>query len=143
MRILVLFISLLFIGCEQNEADSSTTHNHNAVIVSLQDSDNVAIVSSQNLELEEQVSIDLNTTNCSDLSNQMECEMAGCMWHVMDNGMTHCMDMDMGGGNNAPHDIAVDNTNGYWFTTAMSGFQVAMYTTENDELIATYQQISQ
>ena len=141
MRLLISVVFLLlFIGCEENESDSSINHghNHNAVIVSLQDSDNVAIVSSENLELEQQVSIDLNTTNCSEFSNQMECEMAGCMWHVMDNDMSHCMDMDMGGGNNAPHDIAVDNTNGYWFTTAMSGFKVGMYSTETNELISSF-----
>ena len=109
MRLLIpVVFLLLFMGCEENESDSSINHghNHNAVIVSLQDSDNVAIVSSENLEFEEQISIDLNTTDCSEISNQMECEMAGCMWHIMDNGMTHCMDMDMGGSNNARHDIA-------------------------------------
>ena len=65
--------------------------------------------------------------------------MSGCMWHVMDNGMTHCMNMDMGGGIYAPHDVAVDNTNGYWFTTAMSGFQIAMYSTEDNEFIDSYE----
>ena len=139
MRLLIpVVFLLLFMGCEENESDSSINHghNHNAVIVSLQDSDNVAIVSSENLEFEEQISIDLNTTDCSEISNQMECEMAGCMWHIMDNGMTHCMSMDMGGGNNAPHDIAVDNTNGYWFTTTMMGGEVAMYCAKTNAFLS-------
>ena len=137
MKIFFLMITLLFIACSENE-DSELACDNSYVIVSLQDSDNVAIVNSSSLEFEQQVSIDLNDTNCSEISNQMECEMAGCMWHVMDNGMNHCMDMDMGGGNNAPHDIAVDNTNGYWFTTAMSGFKVGMYSTETNELISSF-----
>jgi len=137
MKIFFLMITFLFIACSENE-DSELACDNSYVIVSLQDSDNVAIVNSSSLEFEQQVSIDLNNTNCSEISNQMECEMAGCMWHVMDNGMNHCMDMDMGGGNNAPHDIAVDNTNGYWFTTAMSGFKVGMYSTETNELISSF-----
>ena len=104
-------------------------------------SDNVAVVKASNLEIEDQISIDL--VNCSELSNQMECEMAGCMWHEMDNGMSHCMtdhnhDHDMGDGFYQPHDIAVDNTNGYWFTTAMMGTKVAMYSVQDNELLATY-----
>ena len=32
--------------------------------------------------------------------------------------------------------IAVDNTNGYWFTTAMSGGYVNMYSAETNELLS-------
>ena len=138
MVIFFLIISLVFIACEQTE-DSEVSCNNSTVIVSLQDSDSVAVVSASNLEVQGQVSIDLNNVDCSEFLNQMECEMAGCMWHIMDNGITHCMSMDMGGGNNAPHDIAVDNTNGYWFTTAMSGFKVGMYSTETNELISSFE----
>ena len=87
----------------------------------------------------DQFNINLNTINCSEIENQMECEMSGCMWHEMDNGMNHCMMHDMGNGVVQPHDIGVDNANGYWFTTAMMGFQVVMYSADDNELIASYE----
>ena len=145
MRLLSYFVTLLFIySCTENPVDGSDdpiNYNNNAVIISLQDSDNVAIVKSENLEVEEEVSID---SNCSEFSNQIECEeMVGCMWHNMENGMSHCMtdhnhDHDMENGMYQPHDIAVDNINGYWFTTAMMGTKVIMYSVEDNEFIASY-----
>tara|TARA_B100002052_G_scaffold94496_1_gene87149 strand:+ start:377 stop:1657 length:1281 start_codon:yes stop_codon:yes gene_type:complete len=139
MHKIFFIIILLLFSCDENNVNNSSNHDHNRVYVSLQDSDAVSVVSSDNLEIIDEVNISLSSVNCSEFESQMECEMSGCMWHEMDNGMSHCMNMDMGGGMYAPHDISVDNTNGYWFTTAMSGFQVAMYSTENNELIATYQ----
>ena len=130
---------LVLFSCDENNVSNSSIHTHNKVYVSLQDSDAVSIVDSDNLEIVDEINISLSSTDCSDFNTQMECEMSGCMWHVMDNGMTHCMNMDMGGGIYAPHDVAVDNTNGYWFTTAMSGFQIAMYSTEDNEFIASYE----
>ena len=143
MRLLSYFVTLLFIySCTENPVDGSDdpiNYNNNAVIISLQDSDNVAIVKSENLEVEEEVSID---SNCSEFSNQIECEeMVGCMWHNMENGMSHCMadhDHDMENGMYQPHDIAVDNINGYWFTTAMMGTKVIMYSVEDNKFIASY-----
>ena len=139
MHKIFFIIILLLFSCDENNVNNSSNHDHNRVYVSLQDSDAVSIVSSDNLDIIDEVNISLSSIDCSEFESQMECEMSGCMWHEMDNGMTHCMNMDMGGGMYAPHDIAIDNINGYWFTTAMSGFQVAMYSTENNELIATYQ----
>lgn len=136
----ILFLLILFlVGCDEKDINTSSNHNHNQVIVSLQDSDAVSFVGSDNLEIIDQININLNTINCSEIENQMECEMSGCMWHEMDNGMNHCMMHDMGNGVVQPHDIAVDNANGYWFTTAMMGFQVLMYSTDDNELIASYE----
>ena len=136
----VLFLLILFlVSCDDKDTNTSSNHNHNQVIVSLQDSDAVSFVGSDNLEIMDQFNINLNTINCSEIENQMECEMSGCMWHEMDNGMNHCMMHDMGDGVVQPHDIAVDNANDYWFTTAMMGFQVVMYSTDDNELIASYE----
>ena len=136
----ILFLLILFlVGCDEKDINTSSNHNHNQVIVSLQDSDAVSFIGSDNLEIIDQININLNTINCSEIENQMECEMSGCMWHEMDNGMNHCMMHDMGNGVVQPHDIAVDNANGYWFTTAMMGFQVLMYSTDDNELIASYE----
>ncbi len=132
-----LFILFLFISCNSTEDINSDSHDNSSVLIALQDSDYVAIVSSYDLEVTQQVNIDFSNTNCSDFSTQMECEMSGCMWHIMDNDMAHCMNMDMGG-DNAPHDIAVDNTNDYWFTTAMMGGDVGMYSTETNEFISSF-----
>tara|TARA_B110000014_G_scaffold260639_1_gene250774 strand:+ start:375 stop:1793 length:1419 start_codon:yes stop_codon:yes gene_type:complete len=120
---------------DDNNEDEDLSENESFIIVSLQDTDAVAIVGANNLEVEQQVSVDLNSTDCSEFSNETDCEMAGCMWHDMD-GMSHCM--AMGGSINAPHDIAVDNSNGYWFTTAMSGGYVNMYSTETNELLDSF-----
>ena len=145
MKLYLTLVILFFIGgCEKVETlngDSNDSLNNSAVIVSLQDSDNVAIVNAATFEIQDQINIDL--VNCLEISNQMECEMAGCMWHAMDSGTSHCMtnhdhDHDMGDGFYQPHDIAVDNINGYWFTTAMMGTKVAMYSVEDNELVASY-----
>ena len=47
-------------------------------------------------------------------------------------------EMDMMGMNEAPHDAAVDTQNNYWFTTAMMGQHVGMYSIENNELVSSY-----
>tara|TARA_Y100001936_G_C16094277_1_gene690306 strand:+ start:5362 stop:6747 length:1386 start_codon:yes stop_codon:yes gene_type:complete len=108
-----------------------------SVLVSLQGTDSVGVVNANNLDIIDEVSlVDLiNDVDCSDYSTQMECEMMGCMWHTMDNGMTHCMDMGMSMGLQ-PHDIAVDNTNGYWFTTTMMGGEVAMYCAKTNAFLS-------
>ena len=128
-------------GCEWHGHDN---HGHcyeednddgdsSFVIVSLQDTDAVAIVGANNLEIEQQVSVNLNSTDCSEFLEEMDCSEAGCMWMEEHN---HCM--VHGGAINAPHDIAVDNTNGYWFTTAMSGGYVNMYSAETNELLSSF-----
>ena len=141
MRLLSYFILSLFIySCNENPTnDGDSAENNNTVIVSLQDSDGVSFVDSENLEIINQ--LDINLDDCSENTNQEDCENSGCMWHEMGSGMSHCMmnhDHNMGDGMYQPHDIAVDNTNGYWFTTAMMGTKVAMYSVEDNEFIASY-----
>ena len=135
VKYLLIALSLFLLTCENNNNDEDSNVNESFVIVSLQDTDAVAIVGANNLEVEQQVSIDLNSTDCSEFLNEMDCQMAGCMWHDMGDE-SHCM--AMGGSINAPHDIAVDNSNGYWFTTAMSGGYVNMYSTETNELLSSF-----
>ena len=143
MRLLSYFILSLFIySCNENPSDNEDSSiSNNEVIVSLQDSDGVSFVNADNLDITNQ--IDINLDNCSEYTNQDDCENSGCMWHEMGNGMDHCMmdhnhDHDMGDGMYQPHDIAVDNINGYWFTTAMMGNKVVMYSLEDNEFIASY-----
>ena len=143
MRVLSYFILSLFIySCNESPIDDGDSPiSNNEVIVSLQDSDGVSFVNADNLNITNQ--IDINLDNCSEYTSQEDCENSGCMWHEMGDGMSHCMmdhnhGHDMGDGMYQPHDIAVDNTNGYWFTTAMMGNKVAMYSIENNELIAFY-----
>ena len=40
--------------------------------------------------------------------------------------------------NEAPHDVAVDNLNNYFFTTAMMGGHVGMYSTDDNQFISSY-----
>ena len=108
-RYLFVVLSLFLLTCEENENQGS--ENTSFVIVSLQDSDKVAIVGANNLEVEEQISISMSDH---------------------DHGHDHEAGMSQ------PHDIVVDNTNGYWFTTAMMGTKVEMYSVNDNELLATY-----
>ena len=143
MRLLSYFILSLFIySCNESPTDNGDSPiSNNQVIVSLQDSDGISFVNADNLDITNQ--IDINLDNCSEYTNQEDCENSGCMWHEMGNGMDHCMmdhnhDHDMGDGMYQPHDIAVDNINGYWFTTAMMGNKVVMYSVEDNEFISSY-----
>ena len=137
---ILIFISLFLISCNQNEdivADSSN-QVYSQVIVSLQDSDGVSFVNSENLDIIDEITIGIL---CSEITDQIDCEeKTGCIWHEMDGGMSHCM-IDHSDGHNhemgEPHDIAVDNTAGYWFTTAMMGREVLMYSVNDNELLAS------
>ena len=63
MKLYLTLVILFFIGgCEKVETlngDSNDSFNNSAVIVSLQDSDNVAIVNAATLEIQDQINIDL------------------------------------------------------------------------------------
>ena len=139
-KYLLIILSLFLLTCEKDALgctdEDEQGENNSFVIVSLQDTDAIAIVGANNLEVEQQVSVDLNNTDCSEFLNEMDCEMAGCMWYDMGDEMSHCM--AMGGAMNSPHDIVVDNTNGYWFTTAMSGGYVSMYSSETNEFLSSF-----
>ena len=103
---LLLVILFLFIGCDNDAQGLIENNDSSLIIVSLQDSDSVAIVGN-NLDIEAQIPIVL-------------------------------MDMDMMGMGEAPHDVAVDNTHGYWFTSAMMGGSIGMYSIETNELISSF-----
>ena len=47
-------------------------------------------------------------------------------------------EMDMMGMNEAPHDVAVDSENNYFFTTAMMSGHVGMYSTDDNQFISSY-----
>ena len=57
---------------------------------------------------------------------------------VLDTIKIDLNEMDMMGMNEAPHDVAIDNLNNYFFTTAMMGGHVGMYSTDNNQLISSY-----
>ena len=103
---LLLVMLFLFIGCDDDAQGPIENNDGSLIIVSLQDSDSVAIVGN-NLDIEAQIPIVL-------------------------------MDADMMGMGEAPHDIAVDNTHGYWFTSAMMGGDIGMYSIETNELISSF-----
>jgi hypothetical protein len=101
---LLLVMLFLFIGCDDDAQGPIENNDGSLIIVSLQDSDSVAIVGN-NLDVEVQIPIVL---------------------------------MDMMGMGEAPHDVAVDNTHGYWFTSAMMGGSIGMYSIETNELISSF-----
>ena len=63
-KIFFIIILLLF-SCDENNVNNSSNHDHNRVYVSLQDSDAVSVVSSDNLEIIDEVNISLSSVNCS------------------------------------------------------------------------------
>ena len=136
----------------------------NKVYVAMQMLDQVGILNMDTHELIETVDIDLNDMmDCSEYSTQMDCEMATqCEWmndhcmESMDNCMdildemectmssgcewmmNMCMESDDGGmnmGNNTPHFIAIDETNGYWFVSAIASGYIGRYDVESDQYI--------
>ncbi len=129
-----IFLVLLFISCD-NDSHDNHTHGHK-LFVTLQDSDGVAIIDSDNLNFLEIININLSDIDCSTLENQMDCEMAGCMWHTMGD-TAHCMNMNMNM-TETPHDVVVDDANGYWFTSTIMAGYIGMYSLESNQLISSY-----
>ena len=80
MRLSLLYIILLvsFFGCIEDEPHTGDGYK---LFVTLQDSDRVAIVSSDNLALLTHIDIDLS--ECSNFETQEACMMGGCMWMNM------------------------------------------------------------
>ena len=105
MRLSLLYITSLifFFGCVDENLHVGDGYR---LFITLQDSDGVAIISSDNLALLDNINIDLSVENM---------------------GMPE-----------TPHDVAIDNTNGYWFaSTIMEGY-IGMYGLEDNELIDSY-----
>ena len=136
----------------------------NNVYVALQMFDQVAVINMDSLQQINMVDIVLNDdVDCSLFSNEMDCSMAeACDWmndHCMasmDNcmdiddemgcnmvsgcewTMNMCMESDDGGmnmGNNTPHFIVIDETNGYWFVSTIASGYIGRYDLENNQLI--------
>ena len=116
MKKLCLLILFLFIGCESLD-DDDNVDSGSQIFITLQDSDYIAVVGSNTLEILDTIKVDLNSMDMSH--------------HDHEDGM-HEMS------NEAPHDVAVDGQNKYWFTTAMMGNHVGMYSTETNELLSSY-----
>ena len=132
----IVLLIALFISCDHNDQNGEHSNGHK-LFVTLQDYDSVAIIDSDNLNLLESITIDLNQIDCSILDNQMDCEMSGCMWHNMGD-MSHCMDMGNMGMPETPHDVVIDNSNDYWFTSTIMGGYIGMYNLEDNQLISSY-----
>ena len=135
----------------------------NKVFVALQMFDQVAIINTDNFQNIEYIDINLNITqNCIDFSDEMSCNMvSNCEWsmnmcmestdscmelvHEMSCNMAPNCEWSMGMcmesgdgmsmGNNTPHFIAVDETNGYWFVSAIASGFIGRYSLDNNELI--------
>jgi len=95
--------------------------------------DQVGIINSETLQLEEAINTDFNDISCMDYIDEMSCDMVnGCEWM-----MNTCM--ESGGGmqmsNNTPHFIAVDDLNGYWFVTTIASGYIARFELITNEFI--------
>ena len=136
----------------------------NNVYVALQMFDQVGVINMDSLQQIDMIDITLNdNVDCSLFSDEMDCSMIeGCDWmndHCMASMddcmdiddemgcnmvsdcewvMNMCMESDDGGmnmGNNTPHFIAIDETNGYWFVSTISSGYVGRYSLESNIFI--------
>ena len=107
----------------------------NNVYVALQMFDQVGVINMDSLQQIDMIDITLNDNiDCSLFSDEMGCNMVSdCEWV-----MNMCMESDDGGmnmGNNTPHFIAIDETNGYWFVSTISSGYVGRYSLESNIFI--------
>ena len=107
----------------------------NNVYVALQMFDQVGVINMDSLQQIDMIDITLNdNVDCSLFSDEMGCNMVSdCEWV-----MNMCMESDDGGmnmGNNTPHFIAIDETNGYWFVSTISSGYVGRYSLESNIFI--------
>jgi len=134
------------------------------VYVALQSLDQVGIVDILTGDIEI-VDIKYTTISCNDYDSETVCNMAsGCAWMDMES-MSHCMAleddciyldetqcnntegcewamnmcMEIGGmmdmGSHTPHFIVIDETNRYWFVTAITSGYVGRYNLDTNEFI--------
>ncbi|MBT5078850.1 MAG: hypothetical protein HOM61_08075 [Candidatus Marinimicrobia bacterium] len=97
--------------------------------------DQVGVINMDSLQQIDMIDITLNDNiDCSLFSDEMGCNMVSdCEWV-----MNMCMESDDGGmnmGNNTPHFIAIDETNGYWFVSTISSGYVGRYSLESNIFI--------
>ena len=111
-RYCALLTLLIFISCDNTVSSNSENENYtyNKVYVTLQSTDKIAIVNSHTLEVLDVMDVDLMN---------------------MDDGM------GMGDMGETPHYIILDETNGYFFVSAIMSNKIGMYSIESNELIAS------
>ena len=151
---IIIFILVALIYSDQKQ-----------VYATVQMMDQVMILDSESLQIDQSVSTEFNQqTSCSDLTTEMNCNMAdGCEWMMdmcMDSSSDSCMDytmemncnmadgcewmmgmcMESIGSNtmNTPHFIALDEINGYWFVTTIASGFVVQYSLIDNSLIDAY-----
>ena len=155
MKIFLLIIITFLLGQLPNEK----------LYITIQMMDQVGIINTENNQIESHIETEMGNTNnnCSDIVNEMQCDLSSsCEWMM---GMcmeysADCMDYDsemecnMSGGcewmmgmcmesmNNAiintPHFIVMDEKLGYWFVTTIPSGYVAQYSLINNEFIDAY-----
>jgi len=108
MNVFLILILILFIGCDGQSTDKDIDDGKGSEIF-------VTLQDSDYIAI----------VRASDLS-------------LLDTIKINLNEMDMMGMNEAPHDVAIDGQNNYWFTTAMMGEHLGMYSTETNELVSSY-----
>ena len=140
---------------------------NNKLYVTMQMTDQVAIINTETNQIESIISIEMqenNNLNCMDYMMEMECNMAsGCEWMMgmcMESSDQDCMDytmemecdmasecewmmgMCMENMNmndiNTPHYIVMDETLGYWFVTTIASGYIAQYSLVDNQYIDSY-----
>ena len=104
------------------------------VYIGLQMLDQVGVIDSETLQLEQTINTDFNDlVSCMDYDDEMSFNMIDvCEW-MMDMCMESEGGMQMG--NNTPHFIAVDDINGYWFVTTIASGYIAQFKLITNEFI--------
>ena len=97
--------------------------------------DQVQIINPNNLQIEQTIMTEFadENNNCMAYDSEMTCSMAGCEW-VID----MCIENTIQDALNTPHFVALDEINGYWFTTTIASGYVAQFSLLDNSLIDTY-----
>ena len=154
MKIFLLIIITFLLGQLPNEK----------LYITIQMMDQVGIINTENNQIESHIETEMGNTNnnCSDIVNEMQCDLSSsCEWMM---GMcmeysADCMDYDsemecnMSGGCewmmgmcmesseseiNTPHFIVMDEILGYWFVTTIASGYVAQYSLLDNQFIDAY-----
>mgnify|MGYP003956660741 CR=1 FL=1 len=108
---------------------------NNKLFVTMQMTDQVAIINTETNQIESIVSIEMqnnNSLDCMDYIMEIECDMAsGCEW-MMGMCMENMNDI------NTPHYIVMDEKLGYWFVTTIASGYVAQYSLVDNQYIDSY-----
>ena len=130
---IICSIMMTSCGLFESNNDFSDTDSADKVYVALQGLDKIGIVNI-NSGVVEEIEINYHSVDCSGFNNVTDCANNGCMWHDMGEMNSHCLSH---GVSNAPHFIAIDYTNSYWFVTTMMSGWVGRYSLNTGDLIDT------